>query len=64
MKPMYDFLFVYNSNFVPNLQGIHVTTICNQGQIQGHQTKPTQDFLLVINSSYVPNLHAFCVTTI
>ena len=73
IEPTYDFLFVYKSNYVPNLHSFHVTATfkCPNGhltftfvlKVKFKVTKmtPIYDFLFIYNSNYVPKLHSFHV---
>ena len=74
MKPIYDFLFMYNSNYVPNLHRFHVIgtfrpqnghltlTFVLKVKFKVTKMKPICDFLLLYNSNYVPNLYWLHVT--
>ena len=63
MKPVYDFLSVFNSNYMPNWRPFQVISINRSNmpfdlenigrQNQSHQNE--YHFLSVFNSNYMPN---------
>ena len=71
IKPIYDFLLVFNSNYVPNLHCFDVmaTIKCTYSlltlnislkvKFKVTKMKPIYDFILVSNSNYVPNMRSF-----
>ena len=76
IKPIYDFLLMFNSNYLSNLLCFQVIAIrrCTYSYLtfkitfnvkfKANKMKPIYDFLLLFNCNYLPNLHCFPVLAI
>ena len=74
MKPIYDFLLLFNCIYLPNLQCFQVIAIrrCTNGQLKialkvkfkANRMNPIYDSLLMFNRNNVPNMYCFQVLAI
>ena len=76
IKPIYDFLLMFNSNYLSNLLCFQVIAIrrCTyihltfkipfKVKFMANKMKPKYDFLLLFYCIYLPNLHCFQVKAI